>query len=74
MSQLIETEILGLQANLDAAYIPINVQEKIFQRFFTRTNQTQEEQVLNFSKMGLGQLVHIAGSVFSMFLKFFIFF
>jgi hypothetical protein len=61
LAWVIESEVVGLQSDLDAANVPISVQDKILQRLFKKRPRNQHEQPQDYMGMGLVQLVATAG-------------
>ena len=64
LPSVIEDEVIGLQLVLDRANVPLSIQDKVLQRLFKRIPHNEREEPEDYTKMGIVQLISIAGKTF----------
>ena len=60
---VIQTEVIGLQSELDAANVPLGIHDKIFKRLCKKKADYQHGQPQDYTGMGIAQLVATAGKI-----------
>ena len=64
LPSVIKDEVIGLQLVLDRANVPFSVQDEVLQRLFKRIPHNERAEPEDYTKMGIVQLIGIAGKTF----------